>query len=376
MKTKNILIALSIIVFLMLAGCGKTETTEETTTEGTIQEEPTYKIGVLFPTTGDVAVYGIPMLKAVELAASMSDLDIEIVAEDSRCEPQTAATAMQKLATVDEVIAIVGGLCSSETLAAAPIAEENHIVMVSPSSTSPDIATAGDYIFRVIVSDSFQGKVGALLAKEKGYAKAAVLYINNDYGAGLNEVFTVEFEATGGDVVSNEAFEQSSTDFRTLLTKVEEKDPDVLYVVGLPVECGNLLKQKAELGIDVAVIAAEGCKDASVLEVAGGGAEGIIVTVPKQNTDENYQAFAAAYNATYGADPKENLYTSESFDALNVIIWALKNSDGTKEGIKDALYKVQNYAGASGTISFDSLGEVEKPYTSYTITDGVFVENT
>lgn len=373
---KNLILAVLLALIVLLSSCGPKQETTTEPIEGEIQVEETYKIGVLFPTTGDVAVYGIPMLKAVELAAEQSDLNIEIIPEDSRCEPQTAATAMQKLATVDTVIAVVGGLCSSETLAAAPIAEENHIVMVSPSSTNKDIATAGDYIFRVIVSDSFQGKVGALLAKEKGYTKAAVLYINNDYGAGLNEVFTEEFEAVGGDVISNEAFEQSSTDFRTLLTKVEEKDPDMLYVVGLPVECGNLLKQKAELGMDVAVIAAEGCKDASVLEVAGSGAEGILVTVPKQNTDEKYQEFAAAYLAAYGTDPTENLYTSESFDALNVILWAIKNSDGTKEGIKDALYKVQDYAGASGTISFDSLGEVEKPYTSFTVVNGEFVENT
>ncbi len=245
--------------------------------------------------------------------------------------------------------------------------------MVSPSATSPDIATAGDYIFRVVTSDSFQGKVGAQLAIQKGYTTAAVLSINNDYGVGLNKVFTAEFEASGGDVVYSDSFEQSSTDFRTLLTKVKEANPMVIYFVGLPVECGSAFKQKAELGLEISVIVAEGCKDDSIIELAGSGAEGVIVTTPAPNTDTVNQAFSVAYKAKTGEEPK--IYTAESYDAFNVALWALQNSDHTKENVKDTLYSLQNYAGAAGPISFDSQGEVEKPYTSWTITDGVFVEN-
>jgi branched-chain amino acid transport system substrate-binding protein len=375
---KKTILTIMLVISLFLISCGQ-ETSEGTTTETIEQTDEgakSYKIGVLFATTGDVAVYGLPMLEAVQLAAEQakaSDVNVELVVEDSRCEPQTAATAMQKLATVDKVDAVIGEICSSATLAAAPIAEENKILMVSPSATSPDIATAGDYIFRVVTSDSFQGKVGAQLAIQKGYTTAAVLYINNDYGAGLNKVFTSEYEASGGDVVYSDAFEQSSTDFRTLLTKVKEAAPDVIYFVGLPVECGNAFKQKAELGVQTEVIAAEGCKDDSVIELAGSGAEGVVVTTPAPNTDAVNQAFSAAYKARTGEDPK--IYTAESYDAFNVVLWALQTSDGTKEAAKDTLYTLQNYAGAAGPISFDSQGEVEKPYTSWTITDGVFVEN-
>ena len=97
-----------------------------------------------------------------------------------------------------------------------------------------------------------------------------------------------------------------------------------------------------------------------------------MVTQPKSNVDENYDGFAESYTAKYDEDPK--IYTAESFDALNIIITAIRNSDGSRDGIKNALYEVQNYPGASGPTSFDEFGEVEKPYTYFEIVDGEYVE--
>ena len=125
---KKLILVEFLVLALVIIGCGQeaSEQKQEQAT-GTTQtsETYTYKIGVLFATTGDVAVYGIPMLQAVQLAqeqAKANGVNVELVVEDSRCEPQAAATAMQKLVTVDKVDAVIGEICSSATLAAAPIA--------------------------------------------------------------------------------------------------------------------------------------------------------------------------------------------------------------------------------------------------------------
>ena len=119
------------------------------------QQEKTVKIGFLGALTGDVAVYGVPMSKAAKLAVDQVNAkggidgkQVELILEDGRCDAGLANTAMQKLATQDKVAGVIGGLCSSETLAAAPTAESAKVPMISASSTSPDITLAGDYIFQ------------------------------------------------------------------------------------------------------------------------------------------------------------------------------------------------------------------------------------
>ncbi len=342
--------------------------------------QSTVKVGLIGPLTGDVAVYGVPVSQAAKLAVDqingkggINGRQVALITEDSRCDAGAANTAMQKLATQDKVVGIIGGLCSSETLAAAPIAEQTKVPIISPASTSPDITLAGDYVFRVVASDSFQGKIGANLAASKGFRKAAVLYINNDYGVGLKSVFSETFRKKGGEIVLEDAFAPSESSFQTLLTKAKGRDPDV-YVVSLAVEAGQILRQKGELGLNIPFILSEGSKDDSVIAAAGAGAEGVYVTFPKPNTDSAvYQGFAAAYKTATGEEAK--IYTSESYDAANMLLQAIQKSDGTGEGIKNSLYSLGAYEGASGTIEFDQFGDTSKPYTVMVIENGKFVQH-
>lgn len=342
-------------------------------------QEP-IKIGAVAPLTGDVAVMGLPVINAVELAVDginaqggINGRQVQLIAEDGMCAGKEATSAMQKLVNVDNVVGVIGGLCSAETLPMAGLAEETHTVIISPSATSPAIKEAGDYVFRVVVSDSFQGEQGVLLANRLGYKKAATLYTNDEYGSALQQVFADEFTDFGGEVVAQEAFEKSAKDFRTQLTKIKPLEPDVIYIVAFPKEAGVLLKQAKELGVDVQIIAAEGAFDSETIEVAGDSAEGLLVTIPKTLEDSpKYLALKQAYNYAYDEDP--GVYTGEAHDALNILAIAITNSDGTKESIKDEVYKVK-YDGISGRIEFDEFGEViTKTYAIKIVENGEFVD--
>lgn len=187
----------------------------------TKKEPEVIKIGAIFPLTGDNAQWGILPYEGAKLAieeinkeGGLKGKKLVLVAEDSRCEPKEGVSAFQKL-LAQNIKIVIGGVCISVTLAAAPIAEKNKILLISPASTNPKIFESGDFIFRVIPSDALRGKVSAKYLFGKGIKKVALLYINNEGGVGNKNVFAKRFTDLGGRILVEGSYEQGATDMRT-----------------------------------------------------------------------------------------------------------------------------------------------------------------
>ena len=358
----------SVALLFLLAGCTFQKRSEVKATS--------YKLGFMGPQTGDAASIGIPNRETAELALeefnANSGTKIEIVYEDDRCEGKTATTVVQKLIDQDKVPAIIGALCSGAMLAATPIAEPAQVVMLSYGATNPNIKDAGNYIFRVVPSDAGQGKKGAALVNEWGAKKVAVLFINNDWGVGLRDVFTSEAEKLGLDVVASEALEPNSNDARTQLTKIKDKNPDALYIPLYPAETPIVLKQAKELGFSVKLLGADASKDDTVLTNAGDAAEGFTVTLPAVPESPELAALNEKFKAKYGKD--SSAYNPEAWDATTILLNACAKTDCTGPAIKDYLNQMGEYKGASGTYEFDEFGEVEKSYDLFVVKDGKFMK--
>lgn len=322
------------------------------------------KIGFMGPLSGDAASYGESILKGVELAKRDSGLDVELVVEDSKCDGKEAVNAITKLISVDRVSAVVGEVCSGATLAAAPIAERNKVVMISASSTSPDITNAGEYIFRTVPSDALQGAFGADLVYNRGYRRLAILYSNEEYGVGFDKVLKDNFK---GEVVASEAFQRGEVDLRGQLTKIKAKNPDAIYIISnSPDSAVAALQQIKELGIDAAVFGSEGLKSDDILE-AGDAAEGLIVTSVSSGSEQ----FAQRHKEVYGTEPGP--FAAQAYDAFMALANAIKQGATTGEEIKDAL-ATMSFDGASGRIVFDENGDVSGNYDVYQVKNGKFVK--
>ena len=158
-------------------------------------------IGVVAPFTGDNAKYGDSARKGLDLAidevngaGGVRGRKLRLIYEDSQGVPQNGVTAIQEADHMDRVPVVIGDLLSTSTLAMVPIAERNHTVLLSPTSSAPKLAHAGDYFFRNVASDVFEGRVVADAAIDRlGLKRVAVIYVNNDYGAGMVEVFRKRF---------------------------------------------------------------------------------------------------------------------------------------------------------------------------------------
>lgn len=338
-------------------------------------------LGVILPLTGDGAKYGESARRAIDLAFSEINTKggingklIRLIYEDSQGAPQKGVSALQKLITFDHVAAVIGDLFSSVTLAMAPLAERNRVVILSPTSSAPSITHAGDYIFRNCASDVFEGTVMAEAARDRlGIRTVAVLYINNDYGVGIADVFRKKFTAKGGSIVGEEAFAQGATDFRAQLTKIAFAHPEAIYLVGYK-ELGLVLKQIGELGIKAKLLSTVMFEDPEILRVAGPAAEGVIYSArayDHQSDDPVIRTFVSAFKARYGETP--DIFAAYSYDAANIMVHAIALGGATGDGIKKALYATQNYKGVCGLTSFDENGDVSQPAFLKTVRGGKFV---
>jgi branched-chain amino acid transport system substrate-binding protein len=348
---------------------------------GCTQQSDVVKIGCITPLTGEGATYGAATQKGLDLAkeeinskGGLNGKPISIIYEDDQMSPRVGTNALQKLMSIDKVPVIVGAFGSSVTLAIAPIAERGKTVLFSASSTADEIKDSGAYIFRNVPPNRGQGKTAAEFALDHLHAKtASVLKINNDYGVSLTDSFSSSFEKGGGRILSDESYNQGATDFRAQLTKIREEHPDIVFYPGHYQECGLILKQARELGIAGTFVGGDGSYSPELIQIAGPAAEGSYYTLMAMGygvSDKEIQTFSSAFKAKYGQEP--DVYAAYAYDALMIIADAIRRGGYTSDGIKSALYSTKAYKGVTGITSFDSNGEVSKPFGLYQVKDGKF----
>lgn len=366
------------------------------------------RIGTLLPLTGDLAAYGGPMEDGARLAVKEVNENggvlggkITLVTTDSQTSGVAAVGAMNQLVTVDKVSAVIGAAGSGVSLAVIDIAVNNHIVQISPSNTAPDFTTypADGFYYRTVPSDALQGKAMAKLANERGYVNASTLVLNNPYGVGFEEVFKKEFEKLGGTVIGRVKYDPSAVTFDSEVGKVSANNPDVIILVGYPDTGSIILKAAYEKGAmdESDWLLSEGMRtDELALKVGKTTRGNYIVanftgtTPDPRATGPAYDVFAADYEAEFGREPAT--FSSNTYDAAAIIALAIEkagSADGT--AIRDAIPAVANapgeevsdigtalalirngteinYQGASGEITFDSVGDVFGEYCTWQVT--------
>jgi len=339
----------------------------------------TIKIGVIGPLTGDIAEYGQNIKNAVDLAleeinntGGINGRKLQLIYEDHACEPSKAVTAIRKLINIDKVDLILSEACSSPALAMAPIAEQEHKLLMLCTESNYKIKDAGDYIFRVYPSDAFQGKKLAEMISSKEYKNVALIYINNDYGLGLKKVFEAEFLKLGGKTLITETHQMGATDFRSQITKIKATKPEVIVLAEHPKDGALIMKQLQELGVNVPIYGSDAMKDEVVIQTAGSAAENLITVFPVHPKGADYDQFELVYKNKYGKIPEG--YALYGYDALKLIALIIDKVGLDPIKIKDELYKVKDYKGVTGVIGFDDFGErISVDYNVYMIKNGQFV---
>ena len=253
----------------------------------TAEPEP-FRIGMMGALTGFAESYGNPLLQAklmaveeINAAGGINGRMLELIVEDSKCAAQDAITAYNKLTDVDGVKIILGTTCSGAMLGAAPLAEEDGVIMLSASATSPDIATAGDYIFRTAINDLQLGiDIGNTLWTD-GVRSIATITESTDYAEGARRTAVARFEELGGTVLAAESYSSDVLDFRSQLTKLFEQDPDALLLAAQgEASGGTIIKQARELGYEGPIYSEIVPTAPEALSIAGEAATGLKAVIP------------------------------------------------------------------------------------------------
>ncbi len=343
------LIAAFFISLIFFQGCGKKE------------EADVIKIGANLPLTGEVAIYGQNDKKGIDLALAESELDIkiEVLYEDNKGTQKDAVQAANKLMN-ENVIAIIDDAISGISLATIPIYEKSNVPLISTGATNPALSGISRFFFRVWNSDAEEGKFAAEASfNNLGKRNVIILYLNSDYGLGLKNVFEEKYTSLGGKVKKTIAFDENLRDYRALVNQFKNESYDIIYIIGYAPQTGLLVKNIKEQRINKTILSAVTTEDQKFIELAGDASEGVIYVFNSMPTGENYNHFVSAYKNKYNEEPQ--LLTDVGYDAMKLILIAIRNGARTGNDVKDYLTNMDAYEGASGLIKFDERGDVHKP---------------
>jgi branched-chain amino acid transport system substrate-binding protein len=330
-------------------------------------------IGHYASMTGSEATFGRSTDNGIRLAideineaGGVKGKKVRVITYDDKGDAREAGTAVTRLVTRDRVVAVLGEVASSLSLAGAPVCQENNVPMISPSSTNPKVTEVGDQIFRVCFIDPFQGFVCAKFAREYEHlkaAKAAILYDQvAAYAVGLQDAFAKAFVQQGGEIVSTQTYQAGDQDFSAQLTAIRASNPDVIFIPGYYTDVGNIALQARKLGITVPLLGGDGWDSAKLGEIAGKAIDGSFYSNHYSHQDPNprVQDFIRKYKERHGGTPDG--LAALGYDAARVLCESIGRSatlDGT--AITAEIAKTKDFDGVTGKISIDAARNAVKP---------------
>jgi branched-chain amino acid transport system substrate-binding protein len=314
---------------------------------------------------------GTPMQLAAELAAEeinasggVAGRPLELVVRDDYADPDSAVFIAGDLYQ-SGVSAVIGHLFSGTTLAAAPVYNggEDPVAAISPSSSSPEVSSAGDHTFRVCPSDLAHGAALAQWVRERlELDRGAVLYLNDQYGRGIRQTFVEQFVRLGGHLESVDPYLGDKPDVGPYLDRMlRNRNIQFLVVAGNRGEAEEVLRQARRRGLTVPVLGGDGLEG---IEGAGALAEGVYLTssyFPNLPTSAN-RKFVDAYHRKYPGAGMPNQPAAATYDAVYLLRDVIAQAGTDRQSVRRALAGVGSatpaFQGVTGVVAFDAAGDV------------------
>jgi branched-chain amino acid transport system substrate-binding protein len=382
-RRQSLAIAVSVALAAMMGACSKKEeAAPKAEAPQKAAEVQTVRIGSASPLTGPQAHIGIDIRNGVQLAiedANAAGVEIggrkvrfELVAEDDEANPTKATTVAQKLVD-SKVVGVVGHFNSGASIPASKIYSDAGIPQISPSSTNPKYTLQGfKTTFRVVTHDDQQGPTLGRFALDNLKAKTvAVVDDSTAYGQGLADAFERTVKEAGAKVIAREHTTDKDTDFKSILTKIKGRNPDLIMFGGIDPQAGPMVKQMSELGIKAKYIGGDGMQTPNFIKLAGPAADGVMASMPGLPKEKmpGGESFLKKYKAKFNQEVE--LFAPMGYDAVMVFIDAMKRAGSTEPAkFIPEMFKT-SYQGVIGPIAFDDKGDlVNGPITIYVVKGG------
>ncbi len=408
---KSIGILLGLSMMAALSGCGggsadkgteaasSTQTTQTTTAggsegQGQATQEPKEDVGknklaYFFPLTGEQMQYGTMLQRGAQLALELYNENhgTSYVAEfhDDKGDATEAVNVANKIVADPSVIAGLGSYSSSCAMAAAPIFEENQLLLFSPNASHTDFPAMGEFMFSCVMSQKYEGAQFAdELFKVTGAKKLAIIYQNTDQGVLASDLFANEWKSLGGEVVSMEAYVTGSTkDFSPILSKIKEQGAEVIYASAAYSEAAQIFLQAKNLNIDAQLVGPGMCLKNELLEITENKIDGTIVlsSIPyfaedsgqRDDVDQATKTFIQEFTEKYGEIPDG--FAASSYDTTNILLGFIDEVGTDSNALREKLASMRAFDGVSGfNMEFNENKEMVKGIYVFEIKDNTFVK--
>ena len=357
----------------LLTACGGSSSSDDAISGKTL------KVGLMGPYSGDVAQYGLAVRKGAQLYLKQFNADggtdtgkkLKFVIQDEKGDATEAVNVYNKLVE-ENVVAILGDVTSTPSIAVAQESVNDNMPLVSASATAADFISYGDNAFRACYTDPYQGKLMADFAAEQGYKTVCTIYNSGgDYEKGVNDAFVKECKKKDVTVASEESYSSGDVDFNAQLTNIISENPDAVLAPNYYQDDGKIVTQARALGYTGVFLGADGWSNivggdedyASAEDLEGCFYDTSFIS---NNDDENVQQFIEDYKAEYDEEPSN--FCALGYDAAMIIANAINTveNDGSadnyedyKQAIIDAIADGE-VDGVTGTIKYDGSGDPVK----------------
>lgn len=369
-KTIIWIVVIALVIWVLSSFRQQTPATGSDSTEtGPI------KIGVSAPMTGEAASFGEGAkagadlaVKEINDAGGVAGRMLQLIVEDDHCN-KDGVTTFNKLVNLDRVDAVIGSICSAAVGPGAPIAQKAGVPTIIWGS-APNLTKIGDYIFRIYPSDSLQGQfIAEYIYSTLGKKKAAVLYVKNDWGQGLRDVFTSKFKELGGEIVFDEGVTQEVKDVKSQLTKIKAADPDVIYLPAYPALAAISIKQAKDLGVTVPIVGGDAFDTDEIIKLSA--AEGVMYSVAVVGNPEDFKTRVKEVTGK-----ESNIVTPLAYDSIKILAKIFGEVGTDKIKVRQAMQDLSYREGVtSSLIEFDEQGDVkavvfQAPFQVLVVKDG------
>jgi len=327
------------------------------------------KIGVILPLSGNLVAYGKSTLDGIKLRmdqvntkGGIDGKKIKLIIEDNKGDTTDSRNALKKLVGSNKVVAVLGPITSTNSLAIRRDAKSLQIPIISPTATNDKVTLRNPYIFRTCFNDSFQGKIVANYAfnSKKNKTAAIMIDMNSDYSKGLAKSFKKAFTAAGGKIVTEEGYQQKDTEFGAQLKNIQKTNAETIFVPGYPPELPLIIKQAKVLGIKSRLCGADGWDNQAVINGSGDNINGCFIVGAFSREDHRpaVKNFIADYEKTFKKKP--GTFEALGYDSANLVVKAIKTNGASANGVKEGLTKIKNLEAVTGKITIDVNGDAEK----------------
>jgi len=360
-------IFLILALSVLLAGCG---------------EKSPILIGFIGGLSGHAADLGTSGLNGVRLALEAQNrkggIDghpLQLIAEDDRQDPAAARAAFEKLSAAG-VRAIIGPMTSAMAMAVIPLADEKHLLLVSPTVTAHALAGRDDYLVRMVADSSVYAEASARFhAEERHIKKFAILYDsdNQAYADSWSEDFRAALERRGGQVLLRIPFRAAFTaEFDNMARAATGSGAEAILILGSSVDAALMCQQIRQIDGKIPLVTSEWGATERLISLGGNAVEGVYTAqfVDRESELPAYRDFRKLYGERYQQEP--GFSGVAGYDAASLLITALRQHRG-EESLRAAILRIADFDGLQSKIHIDQYGDSARPTYITVIRNGKYV---